>query len=210
MRIKYQPRDYEARLNGGVILWDGIPHRIMTNDGQLDIYDLVKNLRVASNVEADDPRLDISSPPLGYLNTDRGAYYLMRSPLRRYQQAMSARNCVEGILGPNGVEFGPEGRSEWLFTKEYRNTFTKGYPTFYEAVDLLDKPNGPVSVAINRECAITKDELNIIKLWWGFGDTPVGFVDGNTRSKIVTVPNNECAWIISMHLSEFSWDMEVI
>lgn len=201
MKAKYPIQDYNQRLHGGVVLWNGIPHRINTEDNALNISDLVTGEFVARGVEPDHDHLDISSFELGYMNTPHGAYYLTRMPLRQFKQSTSAGSVIEYSLGNNGVVRDNPGRSRWLMTKEFRDRYAKPFPTYERALNLLEDRN---SVALSPDIALTRDELGTVKVWHKL--EPVGLIVAGTR--IVRVPSSDKAWIISMYLDGFGWEID--
>ena len=205
MKAKMGPADFEARLNGGVVLWKGIPHRVQVDGHQINLNDLVTGRAVERNIEPLDDNLDISSPELGYINGEGAAFYLMRIPLRKYRQTLEANAIKELILRQQGLgDTGGRG-SELLYTKYFRDAFVKPYPTFEEAVRLLEDES-MISVALNKNAAITRDDLGIIKVWMKTGEQPVGWVEPGGR--IIKVPSGEKAWLISLYLENFGWEYD--
>lgn len=206
MSVKFGPADYEARLQGGVVLWKGIPHRVSVDGHEIHITDLVTNRTVARSVEPLDNNLDISSPMLGFINGEVHTYYLQRIPRRRYRQALESNSILEFTLRAEGlVNENGGGRSDILYTDFFRNAFTKRYPTFDEAVvDLNNEVR--TGVALSREIAITKDDLDIVKVWYKTGEQPVGWIEPGGRT--VRVPNNDKGWLISMYLNEVDWEVQ--
>ena len=199
MKAKFPIQDYNQRLHNGVILWDGVPHRVNTEDNTLNIADLVTGALVATGVDPDHEHLDIASFELGYINTDHGAFYLTRMPLRQFKQAIESRSVIEYHLGNMGPQ--RDGRSRWLMTKEFRDRYVKPFPTFEKAQQLLEER---CSVALSPNIALTTDELGTIKVWYKL--EPVGVIVAGTR--VVRVPTSDKAWIISMYLSELGWEVD--
>lgn len=206
MKAKYGPADYEARLNGGVVLWKGIPHKVQVDGHQININDLITGRAVERNIEPLDDNLDISSPELGFINGEYNAYYLMRVPLRKYRQTLEQNAIFESILQTGGFynEHGGRG-SVMLYTKYFRDSYTNNYPSFDEAVKLLTDEKME-SVALNRHVAITLDPLGIVKVWYRMGDQPVGWVEPGGH--IIKVPESDKGWVISLYLEGFGWEVQ--
>ncbi len=201
MKARYPIGDYNQRLHNGVILWDGVPHRINTENDALNIADLVTGEMVARGVDPDHEHLDISSFELGYINTNSGAYYLTRMPLRQFKQSISSGSVIEYSLGNGGPMRDGMGRSRWLMTKEFRDRYTKPFPSFDKALELLDNRE---SVALSPNVALTRDELGTVKVW--FKLESVGVIVAGTR--IVRVPTSDKAWVVSMYLDGFGWEVD--
>jgi len=203
MKAKYIPLDYQARLHGGVILWDNVPHIIQVDGSDLHILDLTSQDYVARRINPHDDRLDIGSIELGYINTEQGAYYLSRMPARQFQQSITRKSIVEYFLSIRGIEATGRGRSEWLYTKAFRESYTKKYPSFNRAVELI-QTEGRSSVALSRDVAITVDDLGTVKVFHKL--EPVGVI--TSGSNVVRVPNSEKGWIVSMYLDGFGWEID--
>ena len=210
MAIKYGPADYEARLNGGVILYNGIPCRVQVDGHQINITDLTSSRHVARNVDPLDENIDISAPELGFMNTPTCAVYLERIPRRRYKQALEAASVLETVLRRNGpVQEVPAGRGASIYSDDFRKMFTQRYPSFDEAVSRIVSEDSEVqSVALSRKVAITGDDFGRLTVWYKgrVGDTPVGWIDPGSRT--VKVPSTEKAWVVSMHLQGLDWEVE--
>lgn len=204
MKIKYRAQDYEARLNDGIILYRGSPHRVVTDGRVINLLDPTTGRTVVRGIDPADNDLDISSPTLGYINAPSYAYYLERIPSRRYKQSLDARAIretrltIQGLNSDNG-----DGYSEFLYSEYFVDSYKVGYPSFTEARKMLDNGDRK-SVAVSRDVAMVKDELDIIKLYYKL--ELVGWVAPN--STIVMVPSSEKAWVISMHFNELGWEVE--
>lgn len=89
--------------------------------------------------------LDLSSPPLGYINTPRGVQYIARKPMRRdWRQGLRSNNMV--VLGGRRSEVTPR-----MIYAAIRGV----YPTLAEAMErsMIDG----ISVAFSREWAVLFD-----------------------------------------------------
>ncbi len=110
---------------------------------------------------AEDPDLDISSPPLGYLNFDHEegptTYYLERVPVRRWKRGVCASNisCIDHYKGRVRM------LGSWLHSVELGNTVCGIYPSFKgvynEMVNLFDNTEldgGVYCKAFDRDLAL--------------------------------------------------------
>lgn len=203
MKAKYQIQDYNQRLHRGVILWNGVPHCINTEDNTLNITDLVTGEMVARSVSPDHEYLDIAAFELGYINTEVGAYYLSRIPARQFKQAITTGSVIEYKLTHNGLGRDGLGRgSRWLMTEEFRNRYLNPFPSFDQAIRMFsaDRP----SVALSPSVAITKKRDGSYIVYYKLEE--VGMIKPNTRT--VIVPSSEKAWVISMYLSQLNWEVQ--
>lgn len=206
MKIKYRPQDYEARLHGGIILYGGVPHKVVTDGGTVHLQDIVTGRVVLRGIDPIHNDLDISSPKLGYLNTDEGyAVYLSRIPLRRYKQSLDERAISESTLtrDGHGNDGGGDGHSRYLYSQAFKDTYVKGYPSFREIRGKLEREEA-TSIAASRDVAMFMDELGIIKVYHKL--ELIGWIA--PKSHTVMVPNSEKAWVISAQLQELGWEVE--
>lgn len=209
MKAKYLAADFEARLNGGVVLYKGIPHRVLIDEHQINLADLLTSRTVIRDVPPLDENLDISAPELGFMNRETHAVYLERMPRRLYRQSLESRSVVETCLYREGpIQEVPNGRGNAIYSKDFLKMFTEPYPTFDQAVAKLTAPDSEVlSIAVSRMVALTSDDFGRITVWYKgrMGDAPVGWVDPGSR--VVRVPSTDKAWVISIYLSELGWEV---
>lgn len=79
------PGDAQRRLNGTFIKFEGEPVYVLAEGMLLTAR---KSSGLTFVVSANDKRLDISSLPLGFINTQRGAQYVSRWPRRQQIQGI--------------------------------------------------------------------------------------------------------------------------
>lgn len=204
MKIKYRLQDYEARLHGGVVLYGGVPHMVQTAGESVNLVDLVNGRAVLRGIDPMHHNLDISSPPLGYIQGDEYAVYMMRIPHRRYKQSLDSRAICEYRLDRNGlVQDDGEGHSRWLNSAAFRDSYVKPYSSFDAARKLLTDEK-VVSVAMSRDVAMFMDELGLIKVYYKM--ELIGFIAPGSRT--VVVPSSDKAWVISMYFNELGWEVQ--
>lgn len=85
--------DVHRRLDGSIVRYKSRPVHLSWRDGmQLIAVDLLTNEQI--RVDANDVDLDISSPPIGYVNDKKYAWYFSRVPMRMQKQGLIPRHCV--------------------------------------------------------------------------------------------------------------------
>ena len=133
----------QGRLIGTIVRYKGKPIRIADvfydDDGEMCFTG-----RTATGiVETSLDLLDLEPIPLGYVNYQECAYYLVRKPMRN--------DWRQGLRPGNFTFIGREGFFE-LPLKELTDTCLNNYPTFTEARTSIK--DGAESVAISRHFAI--------------------------------------------------------
>lgn len=108
-------------------------------------------------VEVDSPNFNYNPFHLGFVNTNKGVYYITRAPLRQYRQGLCHENMqikvVQGIDPVEGNEWANNFRS--LRDGKALNILYKGiYPSLEEAKNMLDKQEDVKIRAVARAFAI--------------------------------------------------------
>lgn len=95
----FSPEDVNSRLTGTFILYKGkaiyvkaAHDRILTY--QLAGADITPFSLPLPQVHSESIYLEISSPPLGYLNSENRCYYVKRVPKRRWKQGIDAHSVI--------------------------------------------------------------------------------------------------------------------
>jgi hypothetical protein len=137
------------RLVGTIVRHAGFAVRI------IKIYskEEVSIVRLATGVASMVPlnKLNIKSPPLGYVNTDHGPQYLVRKPKRDDWRQGLRNNNLAIINGRVPIDYLPD--------RGIARTIRGFYPSFKECMDTMqlhDKHNG---LAFHRHWAITPNYL---------------------------------------------------
>lgn len=140
--------------------------------------------RLANDVVVDlfDPLLEPRGIQLGYVNVSRYgvALFTSRVPARQYHQGLCRQNVNVGNdrRGRRVVNF-PDLLREPGFTDALKGV----YPTFKEAVELLDNKNYS-SFAFDRLFCVERDEMDFLRIF--FRDIPVAFGEANTGFKLAS------------------------
>lgn len=145
-RIRSQG-DAQQRLESSIILIHGKPffvERMRTeNKGQGYFCDDKGN---SESFDIKSESVNLCPPSLGYVNTDRGCFYLQRKPLRRVRQG----------LDTNNVTFVPNTDERWsvLISKDFDKAIRDEWPTLEQAEKQLERKR---LVAIHKDIALSSD-----------------------------------------------------
>ena len=206
MRVKYLPNDVNARLDGGICFYDGRPYVIYTHglNGTTGNLRPLHGSRRDFLVHLNDEKLDISSPELGYINSGDNAFYIMRSPDRRYKQTLSSTSMVG--LKIDGRVLSGDSVADVIFSESGERMFLNIYPTLKEALTFLEeaKSKKTRSVAFHRDVALAKDSFGITRVY--FKGKEVGRI--KPKTKTVIVPEGTLAWVVSRYLEHFDWEVK--
>lgn len=127
--------DAEMRLARSVVLLKGQPAFVQGVSGLNLILALPDGTEPIVNVNSVD--LDISSVPLGYINTGRGPYYLQRGPNRSQKQGVVLSRM--NWFSPYVKEFCPPPFNDYEAFGYWVKTFNRDFPTMEEC---LKHPKG--------------------------------------------------------------------
>lgn len=204
MKINYLPQDNEARVNGGIGRYDGVPYNIQLVNQTSAILSPIYRKASAEPfvVDLSDARFDISSPPLGWINTKQSAIYVMRRPERNYKQTLRVQQLAG--YAPNGLELDGGTISNALFSREGERMFMDNYPTLKEAIASLTSANKVYARAITRNVCIATDTEGVYRVYYKLEE--VGTLD--IPSNVVTIPKRDLAWIVSKYIETFDWKVE--
>lgn len=121
-------RDAMSRLEGTILFYrnKALYVRGITDDLQVagDIILSQKSVTVSQQ----DPELSMACPEVGYINTEHGAHYFMRQPMRRWKQGIDLRALVSPHSGirARGI----------LELSHLANCLENTYPTFDQACNI--------------------------------------------------------------------------
>lgn len=146
----------DSRLNGTILRYNGEPVYCRSEGETLELTDIVTGNHRFS-IEPDDFLLDISSVPLGYMNSEhyRSAVYLKRQPFRRYKQGV-----VLDLLQATSLNHGGVSTSN-LRCRGFVNSIKGIFPTVKEAILNTDAR----SMALSRDVAITQAGANCFEVY---------------------------------------------
>jgi hypothetical protein len=205
MHVKYPPADYAARLDKCIVRYAGELCQIhVETQSQFWLYDILNKGKALHKVVPKDARLDISTIPLGWFNTNAGyCAYSKRLPHRMYKQGIyiggRQSNVKVSALLPAGLQ--PDA-PEQIFCEGFVDSYHGKFPSFDQGVKLITS-GSTKSVALTKDIAIVrKDKLFLVYL----KEDEIGWIAPGTR--IVKVPNANEAWVYSKYLAELNWIVE--
>lgn len=206
MRCKIPANDLSQRLNETICRYDGKAVRVRYAGGHtLQLLNPHNGGEVAL-INSDDPKLDISSVPQGYVQLlPSCVVYASRKPLRMYKQGTTNECLSIEYMTPSKRNLARLN----VFSKSFADMVDNKYPSFEKAFELLKikehDDDKTTEIAISRDIALKRiHKLELIIVY--FKKVEVGFIakDSNT----IVTPSDQMGWIISKHLSQFSWKVE--
>lgn len=203
MRIKYFPQDHDQRVNGGIVRYNNSPYVLNLNGPQEFVLSPIYRKANANQItiKGDDPLLDISSPPLGYINGKAACIYVMRKPERKYKQTLRP----DAVLGyyAGGTLVGQDVIHSVLFSKQGEQMFLGVYPEFKFATSKITNDLAIESIALSRHVALYRVGESIIVL---IKNEPVGtYIHADSK---VILKKSDYSWISERYLSRFDWKIE--
>lgn len=203
MRCKIPERDLAQRLDNTICRYDGKPvHVMFTGGNSLELTSL-SNKKIRFTIQSDDPLFDISTIPMGFLQSSPvSVVYCRRRPIRAWKQAVSPDNIEYTFISKEAQEQGIPPLSSAAF----ENMILGNYPDVNHALEVLfSSSDRNMEVAISRDIALLwKHKLQLTYVF--FKKEEVGFIVKNTNT--VIVPDNENGWIVSKYLSNFNWKVK--
>jgi hypothetical protein len=203
MRVKYLARDMETRIHGGIAFYRGEPRYVEVVDRNQVRLSSLTGAVAPIIVGVADENLDVSSPPLGYINYSGHANYVMRRPERRFKQVVNAQNLIcERVM--TGTYVGPDQLNNMLFSREGEDMLMGRYPSVKDAIERMTLNKKVISVAISRDIAIARDSFGTTRVYNKLEQ--VGYLREGTNT--VVIPKHELAWVISKCLEGYDWTVE--
>lgn len=124
--------------------------------GTLIVHPLDGGKGKASYVDISDLELDFEPVPLGFVNHNKIAFFMSRTPSRQWCQGLSPKNVVtEAISKRRDAVVGDARALSQLTTKSLVSCIKGEYPKLDRALELLEEKHE--SVAISRYFAIDQD-----------------------------------------------------
>lgn len=200
MLPSYLEQDYEQRLSGGVVFYDGQPVSLLASHGTITIYSFPGN-DLIGNIVPTDKKLDISAPRLGYINIGGRAHYVYRKPLRQYKQSLNANSCA--VWTPLRKE-ATAAIGDIFQTRQFKEMLLGVYPPLSSAIKFVTEKKGR-GMAISRSIALVKDSYDLVHVFYKTDE--VGVIE-DLESRVVRVPSQAMAGIVSKYLHGFDWKIE--
>jgi len=201
MKCRYPDRDLTARLDNSICRYQGVPVYIRHTDAnELTLY-LLNNLQIVfKRISSDDEDLDISTIPMGYYQyTPRQVVYVSRRPVRRWKQGVEADALDFKFLNVANA------RHINIYTKAFEDMVMGRYPSLEETLKNFESSEETMEIAIHRDVVLEYlPNLKLVHVH--YKGEEVGFLILGTKT--VIVPSSERAWVISYHLSGFTWEVK--
>lgn len=174
--FKYRtPQDCETRLGGAVYMFDGMPRRLQYEENKVRVYDI--DGTIIESVKPDDPRIDIASIELGYVNSyQRGiggsypemtAVFMTRTPSKQWRQGIYPSNTRVYLWDGSQVSC---VREHLIFSKSFEEFCLGKFPSVVELQHRL-KPGW--SAAISKDICLYKAEFGVLGVYYRCN--PVGY-----------------------------------
>jgi hypothetical protein len=193
--LRYETdRDVNIRLNGCILRYKGQPVQLSLA-GQLKVFwaALGEPFTDKQVIHSSDEYLDISSPPLGYVNQGGYVFYVSRIPHRKFKQGVCSDNVH--IIHENPATRGHYRHpNRVILTPGMVNTINGVYPSLEEALGGF-RDRDIQGVAFSRKLAFVKDmDLDIIKVRH-MGSRTLAFCP--IRGGKVVIPEKvKCRWAV--------------
>lgn len=170
--------DVQIRLLKTIVFWDGAPAYVsqLYDDTKIVLWDLIPG---SSNfvVDANDSRLEITSPRLGFFHYGSSAFYVCRRPLRAQRQGLDIDRLIYYDVGSG--QWTNFARDEEVF-KGFRSMLLQEYPQLSEILGQSGKMQRRAA-AFSRTWAIRY--TGSPKHYLLFHKTAaVGFFDATTKT----------------------------
>lgn len=205
MKCKIPDRDLAQRLDHTFCRYRGVPYYVRYYDADMLQLNDINSKKQVSIIKSDDPEFDVSSIPLGYMQMDvTRVLYLYRQPSRLFKQGLSLDNI--GIYQPyqeSRLRASASGVS--FFSKAFIRCLEGVYEPLDIAIEFIKTYTADCQKAIDRDVALISKEGNPRAIFVHYKNKEVGWIPKN--QKVVIVPSNEDAWIISKYLSNYNWEV---
>lgn len=181
--------DLRMRLEGCIVQYKSHFFMVVCNNisypniGLINLTKYSESRKIEHTIDHRDANLNTGTPPLGYFNCNRQAYWTTRYPNKRQNQAVKPQNIS---VKPRSAPY------NFYFTKEFYNCLMNEYPTERKA--LLAINAGTVeSMAVSRDFALVREDQQLVALH--FKARKVGYYNG---TNLIIMPTPEASWIKSL------------
>lgn len=200
------PNDYQSRLHNSIVRYGESPVWLQLKPGNM--FTLAPLYTGSAWKQIDviptDERIDVSTPPLGWINYKYDGFhyavYIERGPVRKWRQGLCSTNTQSYYLTkgrPNKFNV-----KELMYSKGFEDMILNRYDTLAEAIKKLNSSDC-VSVAVSRNIAIGKKD-SIYTIFYKKDE--VGWMQPGKM--LVKVPKEQHSHLISRFLREVPWEIE--
>lgn len=160
------PADVNMRLNRSYLRYEDDWYYCEQGEGISVVLYRIERGRYSKvhNVSANDDRLHIESPPLGYCNLeDYGAVYLTRTPARRQKQGVDTHN-LSGFDERTRRWLHSVGRNLVIDGQDIKNMLIGIYPTPKECFEKFKDSQHQYPIAFSRRFCLSPVTPRLVKI----------------------------------------------
>lgn len=181
------PADVKLRLHNSIVRYKGIPVNVQLYNGSslvLKAHTLRPNEDPIfhDTIHSSDVELDISSPPLGYMNTPNTSIYVQRIATRKQIQGFYL-GSAHWIIDNLEAHYNNSTIQQYLTSEPIANTILNKYPKGINVLEKLLSNPTIKSIAFHSKFSLMKDDINLLKL--RHMGRSIGFVKPNTNKLII-------------------------
>lgn len=165
----------EQRLSRTIVFYDKKPYlAIYTRGNTFVLYKSGSPGKAFQEVNYTDDKFSLDFPSLGFINNDRGCWFLSRLATRRTRHGLCTENLSVG-RGPE-YDYCPSPQS-LIFGKDLENVIRNKYPDQKTSLEKI-RESSHYGSAFDREFAFVVDaDSQAIQVW--YRETQMGFVSRN-------------------------------
>lgn len=191
------PEDVKMRLDKSYIRYKGKGVFVESINGstKVNLYRFDKNESVCESYEkvsANDPDLDISSPPLGFADTSQYSVYMRRMSIRRQKQGLNPQVSLgqRAVYKPGSFR---DVHDDSVYYSRYAilDMIDGKYKNVELCIDMLDHDRKLCSASFHRDLCLIKnvdDPQRPYKLW--FKGNTAGIVFPKSTEGFLIKPYN--------------------
>lgn len=188
------PDDVQRRLHRSVVFFKNIPVMTYAHGMDVDLEYLSQPVEkdAIKSVSANDPNLDTSAPPIGYVNYQEPkgrhcVYWVGRAPIRQFLDGLHQSNTE--VFDEWNNKSLPRG-AKWPFsTRDLGYMLMNNYPTASDALVRLIKSEETFGVAFSRKLAFSRsvDAPDTIRLIYRTVPAGIVITQANPTNPSVTL-----------------------
>jgi hypothetical protein len=197
MKCRYVGGDIKKYLDECFIRYNGVPYYASVDGLNVHLIDL-ETRQATAVVRGDDPLLDISSIPLGYVNIGRDyCLHIKRYPYRKWKQGVCMANIQVSIIGRTA----DAGRitKDHLICQEFKNSILGNFPNWTTAFRMLSTKER-CSVALSNSVGVKRNDHTLEFL---VDEQVIGYIDLREKNfSVVNTKKSEFSWVYNLEISK--------
>ncbi len=213
MRCKIPSKDLGLKLNETVCRYEGEPKWVRVSEGRIFLYSLTEPGGHYMHIKSDDPKFDVASPPLGYMQHKNEVWYLTRIPLRKTKQGVCQAAIACRQLG-HKIDYSAKTLGspiqKLLFSQGFIDMVKGNYPPLGDSLKKLRGLHAKDSekvyqVCVRRDVAMEINQVGVINV--SYKGKFCGWIQPDKN--MVHIPHSDLGWVISKYLShELDWEVD--